>query len=101
VRDRHKLLPNDLWQIAQKVSSNLQDILEYIRQICTVESYNVREVLDNSRRLLTWLRSEPEAQKWFERGSQTSMLATKISYVKLINNTTELINKIEEKNHSE
>lgn len=80
------------WEI-----TNLRDILEYIRQICAMEKYNTKEVLENSRKLLAWLASEPKAQEWFERGPQTSMLATRISYAKLIDNASELINKIEKK----
>ncbi|AFU59829.1 hypothetical protein Ngar_c29100 [Candidatus Nitrososphaera gargensis Ga9.2] len=78
-------------------SANLDEILEYIRQISASENYSVMEILDSSDNMLDWLKSERKAKDQFERGAQTSMLATKIGYLELINNSSELVQKIRQK----
>lgn len=78
-------------------SANLDEILEYIRQISARENYSVREVLDSSNEMMKWLKSERKAKDQFERGAQTSMLATRINYLKLISNVFELIQRLRER----
>lgn len=77
-------------------SANLDEILKYIRQLSVSENYGVKEILDSSENMLKWLKSERKAKDQFERGAQTSMVATRISYLKVLSNVSGLIQRIRE-----
>lgn len=77
-------------------NADLQQVKHYLDQICTSEGSDSKDVIKNSDKLLTWLQSNGIAQNWFERGAQTSMLATKISYPDLIRNARKLITEIKQ-----
>lgn len=76
--------------------TDLQQVKHYLDQICINEGSDPKDVIKNSDILLTWLQSNSKAQNWFERGAQTSMLATKISYPGLIRNVQKLIVEIKQ-----
>lgn len=75
---------------------NLDETVGYLEQISAMENYSIKEILDSSDHLLKWLESHNRAKDQFERGTQTSMLATIIRYSEVINNASKLIQKIRE-----